>query len=45
MKGGRFQAINFGSMGRDYIAAVYNKRDEVLRQIVADAAKANPTSR
>ena len=39
MKGGRFQTINFGSMGSDYIAAVYNKRDEVVRRIVADAEK------
>lgn len=39
MKGGRFQTINFGSMGSDYIAAVYNKREEVLRRIVADAEK------
>lgn len=37
MKGGKFQTINFGSMSSDYIAAVYNKRDEALRKILRQA--------
>lgn len=39
MKNGAFQTINLGSMSSDYIAAVYNKRDEVLRRIVKEAEK------